>query len=546
VDVFGGAQGNLIGGGTAGAGNVLSGNNGQGVAISQPGTENNFVQGNYIGLNATGTGAVPNGGAGMGIFNGAQSNIVGGTLPSLRNVISGNTLQGVAIGSASGNMIQGNYIGVDPSGNTAIPNAWAGVDMFGGAQGNLIGGVTAGSRNVISGNASQGVVIGQTGTESNIVQGNYIGLNAAGTAGVPNTWSGVEMYNGAQFNLIGGGPGARNIISGNGNYGIYLHNTNCTVNLVQGNTIGLNAAGNAQPNTWAGIAMFDSAQSNQVGGIAIGDANLIADNSLDGVQLFDATTTNNSVRGNSIYGNGGVGIGVYSGANNSQAAPTLTSAVLTTNTVVSGSLTSTASTTFHLDFYANPSPQTQAHTYVGARDISTGSGGTVSFTANLAAIVPKGQIITATATDPSGNTSPLSAGVAVTAIDSVGDGIPDAWRAAHFGGSGTTTNSQSAAAADPDHDGLSNWQEFLAGTDPNNAANTLRLPKLSISGTNVTVNFPSVQGIVYRVEDRDDLATGFWSILADQVIGTGGTIQVVDPGIDAALPKRFYRFEVLP
>jgi len=112
--------------------------------------------------------------------------------------------------------------------------------------------------------------------------------------------------NGAQFNLIGGGPGARNFISGNGNYGVYIHNTNCTANLIQGNTIGLNAAGNAQPNTWAGIAMFDNAQSNQVGGTSLGSANLIADNLLDGVQLFDATTTDNSVRGNSIYGNGGV------------------------------------------------------------------------------------------------------------------------------------------------------------------------------------------------------------------------------------------------
>ncbi len=546
VNCYDGAQGNLVGGTTPGAGNVISGNGLQGILFQDSGTDNNLAQGNYVGLNAVGSAAIQNGAAGVAIVDGAQSNIVGGTLPSMRNVISGNVNQGVAIGNTSGNVVQGNYIGVDPSGNTAIPNAWAGVDMFGGSQGNLIGGVTAGAGNVISGNASQGVLLGQAGTESNVIQGNYIGLNAAGTAGVPNAWSGVEMYGGAQFNLVGGGPGARNIISGNGNYGVYIHETNCTGNLVQGNTMGLNAAGNAQPNTWAGVAMSDNTQSNQIGGIAIGDANLIADNLLDGVQLFDATTTDNSVRGNSIYGNGGSGIGVYSGANSSQAAPSLTSAVLTTNTVVSGSLTSIASTIFHLDFYANPSPQTQAKTYLGARDVSTGSGGTVSFSANLSAIVPKGQIITATATDPSGNTSSLSGGATVTAVDSVGDGIPNAWRAAHFGGSGTTTNSQSASGADPDHDGLSNWQEFLAGTDPNNAASTLRLGKLNTSGTNATVNFSSVQGIVYRVEDRDDLVTGFWSVLADQIIGTGSTIQIVDPGAGAAPPKRFYRLEVLP
>lgn len=547
VNFFGGAQGNLVGGTAPGAANVISGNGLQGILFQNPGTDNNLVLANYIGLNMAGNAAVPNGLAGVEVGDGSRSNIVGGVLPSMRNVISGNAHQGVALGTnTSGNVVQGNYIGVDPSGGNAMPNAWAGVEIFGGAQGNLIGGTGAGTRNIISGNGGQGMLIGQTGTENNIIQGNYIGLNAAGTASVPNTWSGVEMHDGAQFNVIGGGAGARNFISGNGNYGVYLHNTTCAANLVQSNTIGMNAAGNAQPNTWAGVAMFDSAQSNQVGGITIGSANLIADNLLDGVQLSDATTTNNSVRGNSIFGNGGVGIGVYSGANNFQASPMLTTAVLTTNTVVSGSLTSVASTTFHLDFYANPSPQTQARTYLGARDVTTGAGGTVGFSANLAAIVPEGQIITATATDPSGNTSPLSGGVSVTAVDTVGDGIPDAWRAAHFGGSGTTTNSQSAAGADPDHDGLTNWQEFLAGTDPNNAASTLRLGKLNISGTNVTVNFSSVQGIVYRVEDRDDLLTGFWSILADQIIGTGGTIQIVDPGAGAALPKRFYRFEVVP
>jgi hypothetical protein len=611
VNFFGGAQGNMVGGTAAGAANIISGNSLQGVLFQNAGTDNNVLLGNYVGLNAAGNAAVPNGWAGVEIGDSARSNIVGGILPFVRNVISGNARQGVAVGTnADGNVVQGNYIGVDSSGGNAMPNAWAGVDIFGGAQGNLIGGstggagnvlsgnngqgvvisqagtgnnfvqgnyiglnaagtgavpnawagveifggaqgnliggVTAGARNVISGNSSQGLLIGQTGTENNIIQGNYIGLNAAGNASLPNTWSGVEMYNGSQFNLIGGGPGARNFISGNGNYGIYLHNTNCAANLVQGNTIGINAAGNAQPNTWAGVAMFDSAQSNQVGGISIGEANLIADNLLDGVQLSDATTTNNSVRGNSIFGNGGVGIGIDSGANNSQAAPMLTTVVLTTNTVVSGSLTSVASTTFHLDFYANQSPQTQAHIYLGARDVTTGSGGTVSFSANLAAIVPKGQIVTATATDPFGNTSQLSGGTAVTVVDTVGDGIPDAWRAAHFGGSGTTTNSQSAAGADPDHDGLTNWQEFLAGTDPNNAASTLLAGRLNISGTNATVNFSSVQGIVYRVEDRDDLVTGFWSTLADQIIGTGGTIQIVDPGAGTSLPRRFYRFEVLP
>ena len=101
----------------------------------------------------------------------------------------------------------------------------------------------------------------------------------------------------------------------------------------------------------------------------------------------------------------------------------------------------------------------------------------------------------------------------------VGDGIPNAWRAAHFGGSGTTTNSSSCAACDPDHDGLTNLQEFLAGTDPNNAASALHIGLPAKNGADVIVSFPSVSGIIYRVEVRNDITGGNWIVLADQIVG---------------------------
>lgn len=550
INLFSGPRFNIIGGASSGAGNIVSGNGNQGVLLQDPGTANNVVAGNFIGLNAAGTAAVPNTYSGVGLFGGATSNTIGGTVVTARNIISGNDNQGIAIGdtNTSGNKIQGNYIGVNPSGTAPLPNLWAGVDIFTGPQGNVIGGTVPGAGNVISGNQGQGVVISQPGTIGNMVQGNLIGLNAAGTAAISNTWSGVELYGAAQSNLIGGNIGARNFISGNGNNGVAISGTNTSFNLVQGNTIGLNRAGTIPiPNAYSGVSLFNAASGNQVGGLALGTPNLIAGNTYDGVQIFDGSSSDNAVRANSVFGNGGNGIILYDDSNLAQAAPSLSSAVLTTNTTITGNLTSNPNTTFHLDFYASPAPinQAQATTYIGSRDVTTGAGGSVGFSLALASPVPKGCIITATATDPAGNTSSLSSKVTVTATDTIGDGIPDAWRTAHFGGAGTTTNNLSCATCDPDKDGSDNRQELLAGTDPNNAASKLQVNSIDIHGLDVDVQFQSVNGITYRIEERTSLESGVWSIVADQVSGTGAMLQLTDPGA-ASLPQGFYRVDVLP
>jgi hypothetical protein len=170
--------------------------------------------------------------------------------------------------------------------------------------------------------------------------------------------------------------------------------------------------------------------------------------------------------------------------------------------------------------------------------------GSVSFTASLDGHVPAGRIINATATDPAGNTSGMSAGVTITATSSVNDGIPNAWRAAYFGGAGTTTNNLSCATCDPDNDGANNLQEFLAGTDPTNAASVLKLHALLLNPSNNVAGFLSAPGTVYRVQSRDDLANGFWSIAADQVVGTGTNMFIADPNLFFAA-KRFYRLQVL-
>jgi hypothetical protein len=327
-----------------------------------------------------------------------------------------------------------------------------------------------------------------------------------------------------------------------------MADTGTDANVVQGNTIGYDAAGSAPiPNANAGVSIFNGPRGNQIGGIAFGNANLIAGNLSDGVQIFDAITSNNTVRANSIFSNSGAGLILYNSANASQAAPVLTNAVATTVTTIGGSLSSRPSTTFHLDFYSSPPPASaaQAQSWLGSRDVTTSAGGTVNFNAILAPLLHPGAIVKATATDPAGNTSSLSSAVTITATDTVGDGIPNAWRAAHFGGTAITTNAQSCATCDPDHDGMNNLQEYRAGTDPANAASALRLASPTRSGTNILLSFQSVTGIVYRIESRNDLSTDSWSILADQFLSPGGTVQITDPGA-IILPNRFYRLSILP
>ncbi|MEO7933317.1 MAG: LamG-like jellyroll fold domain-containing protein [Chthoniobacterales bacterium] len=112
------------------------------------------------------------------------------------------------------------------------------------------------------------------------------------------------------------------------------------------------------------------------------------------------------------------------------------------------------------------------------------------------------------------------------------------WRLTNFG---TVANVDAAAdTADPDGDGWTNAEEFIAGTDPTNAASTLKISQLQMSGSNITVSFSTVSGKTYRVERSDTLENGSWTIVQGNIAGTGGTVQATD--VDAAgQAKRFYR-----
>ena len=167
---------NTIGGTTPGALNLISGNFGDGVLITD--SVYNLVLGNFIGTDYSGTQLLGNSGNGVEISS-SFFNTIGGTTPGARNVISDNFLAGLLIqgGISYGNLVQGNYIGTNASGTKALGNFQSGISIGNSATKNTVGGITPEARNIISGNFGDGVSIITTtaaslNTSYNLIEGN--------------------------------------------------------------------------------------------------------------------------------------------------------------------------------------------------------------------------------------------------------------------------------------------------------------------------------------------------------------------------------------
>ena len=293
---------NTIGGTAAGAGNVISGNGDDGIDIY--GGDNNDVLGNYIGTDVNGTADLGNTGTGIYIHNSAQNNTVGGASVGAGNLISGNNASGIYItgSGTTGNQVLGNYVGTDVNGTADLGNTSVGVYITGGAQNNTVGGTSATSRNILSGNDHSGVFVSGSGTTGNQVLGNYIGTDVNGTADLGNTFYGVWVVNGAQSNTIGGtSDGAGNVISGNDASGLAISGSGTNNNVVEGNYIGTAANGTtARKNEEHGVIIYSGAQSNTIGGTVDGSRNIISGNGYSGVTLENTGTSNNTIQGNYI------------------------------------------------------------------------------------------------------------------------------------------------------------------------------------------------------------------------------------------------------
>jgi uncharacterized repeat protein (TIGR01451 family) len=428
------SSGNTVGGMLPSSRNVLSGNIRAGVFLAGASTGNQ-IQGNFIGTDVTGTAALGNN---SGVqFEGVANNTLGGTTAGARNIISKNSV-GVLIRLGSiGNIVQGNFIGTDVSGTVALANDSNGVTVQ-DSTGNTIGGTAVGAGNVISGNGARGLSI--LAGSGNLAQGNFIGTNAAGTAALGNS-QGLSIAD-SPGNTIGGtAAGARNIISGNDGSGIMVSGSPATGNQVQGNFIGTDSSGAvALANNGIGVVITNGASNNSVGGAGAGAGNIIAfNNGVVGVVITGGT--GNAVLSNSIFSNAGLGIDISDdagitpndlcdgdvGANNLQNFPVLTSASSSGgNTTIVGTLNSTQGTTFRIEFFSSatcdPSGNGEGQTFIGFTTVSTLPAiCDAAINVTLPVAVAVGNVITATATDPSNNTSEFSHCVTVIALGPVSD-----------------------------------------------------------------------------------------------------------------------------
>jgi len=384
----------------------------------------NVIEGCFLGVGTGGTNDLGNGANGILIVDSA-ANRIGGPTAAQRNLISGNEDHGIRINGTNsiGNEIQGNVIGLDVSGAADLGNTDHGI-LLDRAVETLIGGPSAAHGNLISGNNGHGIRMeGQAvGSRGTVLRHNLIGADASGLADLGNNLDGISMAGSA--NAVIGGPGLGNLISGNGAAGVRLDGAGTTNTLIQGNRIGTDATGTgALTNNGAGIEISGNAGFNRVGGLLPGEGNILAFNGSDGIAI--GSGTNNAVRGNTHFGNGGLGLDVGgngiqnndatdadTGANQLQNFPILQRAVLHANaTEVQGELRSTPSTIFAVDFFASnvadPSGNGEGEEFLGTLDVTTDAGGFVRFTHTLAVATPR-RFLTATATDPSGNTSEFS------------------------------------------------------------------------------------------------------------------------------------------
>jgi hypothetical protein len=170
-----------------------------------------------------------------------NDNVIGGVSASSRNVISGNTTTGVFMSTnGTGNRVIGNYIGTDATGAAALPNG-IGVHLQSG-NGTLVGGTQNGAGNVISGNTSHGVYV--QGPDSTQVLGNLIGTNAAGNADLGNGGAGIQIDDGLNTVVGNNTAAGRNVVSGNTSYGVRVEGgVNSNGTSIRRNIIGSDSAG---------------------------------------------------------------------------------------------------------------------------------------------------------------------------------------------------------------------------------------------------------------------------------------------------------------
>ena len=399
------------------------------------GAGGNVVEGNFLGVDTGGT--FNRGTTNSVHVYAVSGNTIGGTTAAARNVISGNTNPAVALNAgASNNLVQGNFIGTDLTGTVALGNDGNDIVTLDSPD-NTIGGTTAGSGNLVASNQDPdfaSVGLGYPASTGNLVQGNFVGTDVTGTVDLGGASIGVYIADGSNNTIGGTTPAAANLISGGESSGVGI--ATGSGNLVRGNLIGTQIDGvTPLSNNSHGVLIYAGAENNVVGGRTGGAGNTIAHNEASGVDLRGDAGAGNTVVGNSILGNAELGINFCAdfdvdtlvcndptavnpndaddpdtGANNLQNFPVLTA--VHSGRAVDGTLDSIASSDFALDFYASaacdPSGYGEGEIFLDSETVTTNIDGDVAFSIALASAAPAGWFITATATDAAGSTSEVS------------------------------------------------------------------------------------------------------------------------------------------
>ncbi len=408
---------------------------GNGLVIQSNG---NAIFGNFIGVDPSGTTRMPNGtfpssGDGIRIEN-ASNNLIGSTSVADRNLVSGNAIDGIHIlgtlvTPATGNMVQGNFVGVAADGKSSVgnrtepapaPGSAEGNNLFGieisGGNLNTIGGTVASARNVIGFNAD-GIEL-DNGAQQNVIQGNYLGVGANGVTPAKNLLHGIALRSsnglvqplgpaqanepGVSSNSIGGTTaGAGNLVEFNGTGGI----------AVFGNPVALSGQPNVA-NAILGNSIFENGRDY-----------LTASSMPTPLLGIDLTNSFSFPRDDGLTPNDSKSHGAANDPNNFQNFPVLTSAMsLGGVTTITGTLQGAPNTTYRIEFFASDVDPlglpAEGQEFLGFVNVTTGLGGNVSFNAVFNFSVSNGRLATATATDPVGNTSEFSASVQVTDCDS--------------------------------------------------------------------------------------------------------------------------------
>ena len=390
------------------------------VVLYGRGAHHNTIAGNFVGTDAAGNFAYPTirtYGDGVMMENGANNNSVGGTSPADRNVVSGNARRGVVMKGAgtSYNRVINNIVGLGPAGNKRLANIRHGIDVNTGSTNNRIGGTQPGERNVVSGNTDDGIEVSH-GTDrytitDNQVVGNFVGTDLTGEnnpAYARNDKWGVLVEDRVRRTVV-----ANNVVANNGlgpDYGGVRVGEDSAGTVVRDNHIGISLNGKSMPNDSHGVQIDGIGPTSSDNRVA---NNVIANNRLTGIRVIGANSDRNTITRNSIFDNGTLGVDLAplgqpnpNDASDADSGPNeqLNFPVLQAATSQQATGTACANCTVEV-FLADGGAGAygEGKTFVGS-SVAGADGRFVVMLSGVAA----GNYLTATATDPAGNTSEFS------------------------------------------------------------------------------------------------------------------------------------------